>query len=67
MAIIKLQRKDTRSQGGYHSYFVTIPKDYVEILGWEKGDKLLLELKWVDGKRGIFLYRVKSVSEERRK
>jgi len=60
LAIIRLQRKDTKTpKGKYYSYFVTIPKDYVEILGWEKGDRIAIELKQVEGRRGLFLYKIR--------
>ncbi len=59
MAIIRLQRKDTKTiKGKYYSYFVTIPKEYVEILGWEKGDRIAIELRQVEGRRGLFLYKI---------
>jgi bifunctional DNA-binding transcriptional regulator/antitoxin component of YhaV-PrlF toxin-antitoxin module len=52
---IRLRAKQTKP--GYYSYEVTLPKDLVELLGWQPGDKLLVELTEKDGKKGLFIYR----------
>ncbi len=41
--VVKLRR---RSSGlGYYSYEITLPKEFIEKLGWQQGDKLLLKLE----------------------
>lgn len=39
--IVKLQAKPSR---GVESYFITIPKTYVKMLGWKKGDNILVDV-----------------------
>ena len=42
--------------GSSYSYIVTIPKDLVELaLKWEKGEKLLVEERVINGVRGVFI------------
>ena len=43
MSVVKLREKRTRNE--YTVYQITIPKDLVELLGWRKGDKLVIFLK----------------------
>ena len=50
--IVKLRIE--RSGTGYWSYAVTLPKDMVKALGWQKGDRILVEL---DGERGRIILR----------
>ncbi len=56
MTIVKLQAKKSRNI--YTTYMITLPKDYVEALGWEPGDKLVVELAEREGKKGLFIYRL---------
>ena len=55
MSVVKLQAKTTRDK--YVNYFVTIPSRLVELLGWKRGDRLVVELLERNGKRGVFIYR----------
>jgi hypothetical protein len=34
-----------------------IPKFFIEVLGWFVGCELILDVKEVDGKKGIFVYK----------
>ncbi len=43
VASVRLRAKQTRP--GYYSYEVTLPKDFVEKLGWKPGERLLVELQ----------------------
>jgi hypothetical protein len=56
LAVVRLQAK--RSRGQYVTFMITLPKDYVDILGWQAGEKLVVELAEKEGKRGVFIYRV---------
>ena len=58
MTIVKLQSKKSRNI--YTTYMITLPKDYVEALGWKPGDKLVVELAEREGKRGLFIYKLKA-------
>jgi bifunctional DNA-binding transcriptional regulator/antitoxin component of YhaV-PrlF toxin-antitoxin module len=57
--VIKLGASPTRTGS---RYLVTVPKQYVEILGWSKGDylKVVIIEHEVEGKRykGIFYFKV---------
>ena len=50
---VKLQTK----KAGTEIYFVTVPKGYVEALGWKKGDKLTVEVIDYKDRKAILLYR----------
>jgi len=52
---VRLRAKQTKP--GYHSYEITLPKDLVELLGWQQGDKLVVELHEKSGKKGLFIYK----------
>jgi len=54
--VVKLQKVPYRER--YCSYKITLPKKLVEMLGWKPGDNLVVELKEVEGKKGLFIYRV---------
>ena len=41
--IVKLRRRG--SGLGYYSYEVTIPKDFVERLGWKPGERIIVRLE----------------------
>jgi bifunctional DNA-binding transcriptional regulator/antitoxin component of YhaV-PrlF toxin-antitoxin module len=56
LTIVRLQEKKTR--GKYHTYMITVPKQYVDTLGWKAGDKLVVELCEKDGKKGLFVYKL---------
>jgi len=58
LAIVKLRKRKVSKYEKYVSYQVTIPKNYLEILGWEEGDRIAIEFKDIEGKRGLFLYKV---------
>ncbi len=53
--VVRLRAKQTKP--GYHSYEITLPKDLVELLGWQQGDKLVVELHEKSGKKGLFIYK----------
>ena len=38
--IVKL--REERSGQGYVSYAITIPKEFIEELGWKRGDRILV-------------------------
>ena len=46
--VVKLRRRG--SGLGYYSYEVTLPKEFVERLGWKPGDRIIVVL---DGQRII--------------
>ncbi len=41
--VVKLRKRG--SGLGYYSYEVTIPKEFVERLGWRPGDRLIVRLE----------------------
>lgn len=41
--VVKLRKRG--SGLGYYSYEVTIPKEFIEKLGWKPGERLLLVLE----------------------
>lgn len=52
-------RLSSEQRGKRYSYFqVTIPARLVRELGWEAGAPLEMEIKEMDGKRGIFIRRL---------
>jgi len=58
LAIVKLRKRRVSKYSKYVSYQITIPKDYLEILEWREGDRIAIEFKNIEGKRGLFLYKV---------
>ncbi|BES82792.1 AbrB/MazE/SpoVT family DNA-binding domain-containing protein [Pyrodictium abyssi] len=52
---VRLRAK--RTKPGYHSYEITLPKDLVELLGWQPGDRLVVELHEKGSKKGLFIYK----------
>jgi len=57
VAVVRLQARKYRSEGDY--YLVTVPKDIVEELSWQKGDRLVARVMEVevDGvKRKVLVY-----------
>lgn len=52
-------RLSSRQGEKRYSYFqVTIPARIIRELGWEAGAPLELEVREIDGKRGIFIRRL---------
>lgn len=57
---VKLRK---HKSGTSFSYIITIPKVLVEsALGWNPGDKLRIEERVINGKRGLFIYKDKEGS-----
>ena len=55
--VVKLQARKVGGRGV--QYLVTVPKDFVEHLGWAKGDKLvakIMELEINGTKRAALIY-----------
>ena len=53
--VVKLQERLVR---GIPHYSVTIPTKYVKKLGWAKGDLIAVKENEIEGKKGLFLYKV---------
>jgi bifunctional DNA-binding transcriptional regulator/antitoxin component of YhaV-PrlF toxin-antitoxin module len=53
--IVKLQERKIR---GVTHYLITIPKAFVKSLGLRKGDILAVKEVELEGKRGLFIYKV---------
>ena len=53
--VVKLQSKKLR--GGCEVYFVTVPADIIKELGWRKGDKLLVTVTEINGKKVLIYQR----------
>jgi len=52
---VKLRR---HKSGSSYSYVITIPKVLVElVLKWNPGDRLRVEEREIEGKRGVFIYK----------
>ena len=55
--VVKLQARKYHGKGDY--YLISVPKDFIEILGWNKGEVLLTRIMEVeiDGvKRKALIY-----------
>ena len=55
--VVKLQARKVGGKG--IQYLVTVPKDFVDRLGWDKGDKLvarIMELEINGAKRAVLIY-----------
>ena len=52
MKLVRLQAKKVRNT---ITYTVTLPKEYVEKLGWKKGDFLVIDI--LEDKKIIVIYR----------
>jgi len=51
MKQVKLIRKETKKDNKtYTSYIISLPKDLIEALGWEKKEYLNIEVKTKEGK-----------------
>ena len=55
IGIVKLRKR--MGGRGHISYEMTIPKELVELLGWQPGDKLLIELVEKDDRKAILVYK----------
>ncbi len=51
---VKLQERKVR---GVPHYSVTIPKKFIEPLGWGKGDLLVIKLVDHEGRRALLIYK----------
>jgi len=52
---VKLRK---HKSGSSYSYVITIPKVLVDVvLKWNPGDRLRVEEREIEGKRGVFVYK----------
>ncbi len=44
--IVKIQiKRQIRNGKEYHTFYITLPKELVEILGWREGDQVLVTIE----------------------
>ena len=57
LEVVKLQARKVREK--HEQFLVTVPRDFVKELGWNKGDKLVVritELEINGAKRKVLIY-----------